>query len=79
MARMDRVIEMGGATLSVPQYVNRTVSGWQVRVRGLPSQHFADSYHGGPSGALDAAARAAGVLVKARGLERNACKSQKQK
>ncbi len=42
MARMDRVIEIGGATMSVPQYVNRTVSGWQVRVRGLPSQHFAD-------------------------------------
>lgn len=61
--------------LSVPQYVNRTVSGWQVRVRGLPSQHFADSHYGGPSGALDAAARAAGALVKACGTgrrERNA-------
>lgn len=72
VARMDRVIEIGGAMLSVPQYVNRTVSGWQVRVRGLPSQHFADSHHGGPSGALDAAARAAGVLVKACDVERRA-------
>lgn len=72
VARMDRVIEIGGATMSVPQYVNRTVSGWQVRVRGLPSQHFADSHHGGPSGALHAAARVAVVLVKARDVERRA-------
>lgn len=72
MARMDRVIEIGGATMSVPQYVNRTVSGWQVRVRGLPSQHFADSHHGGPSGALSAAARAADVLVKTCDVERSA-------
>lgn len=66
MARMDRVIEIDSTTLYVPQFVNRTVSGWQVRVRGLPSQHFADAHHGGPSAALDAAARAAGVLLKAR-------------
>ncbi|MFA7531708.1 MAG: hypothetical protein WCY98_08510 [Castellaniella sp.] len=72
VARMKRVIQIDGAMLSVPQYVNRTVSGWQARVRGLPSQHFADLHHGGPSGALDAAARAARVLVKARGHERNA-------
>ena len=72
MARMDRVIEIGGAMLGVPQYVNRTVSGWQARVRGLPSQHFADLHHGGPSGALHAAVRAAGVLVKACDMERRA-------
>ena len=72
--RMDRVIEIGGAMLGVPQYVNRTVSGWQVRVRSLPSQHFADSHHGGPSGALHAAARAAGVLVKASDAEEKATK-----
>lgn len=44
MARLVRTIEISGRILTVPQYLNRTVSGWQVRVRHQPSQHFADAY-----------------------------------
>ena len=46
MARLNRVLTINGQQLAVPQYVNRTVSGWQVRVRGVPSIHFADDIYG---------------------------------
>lgn len=61
MARLERSITIDGQVLNVPQYLNRTVSGWQVRVRDQPSQHFADAHHGGAAQAL---AIAAGVEMQ---------------
>lgn len=63
MSRVNRVIEIGGVQLLVPRYVNRTVSGWQARVRGLPSQHFADSCYGDAKSSLCAAADFAGAIT----------------
>ena len=66
MAKLIRVADADGATLTVPQYVNRTVSGWQVRVRGVASQHFADAHYGSAAEALTAAAKAVEPLVAER-------------
>lgn len=63
MARLNKTIELQGEMLKVPQYVNRTVSGWQVRIRGIPSQHFADSAYGGPRCSLQEAALFSQMLV----------------
>lgn len=62
MAPTVRMIEIDGQVLSVPRHVTRTASGWQARVRGLPSQHFADAHYGDARGALDAAGRVASAL-----------------
>lgn len=56
--KLVRTADVDGVRLSVPQYVNRTVSGWQVRVRGIASEHFADSHYGSAAESLSAAARA---------------------
>jgi hypothetical protein len=69
MAKLNRVAEFGGAILTVPQFVNRTESGWQVRVRGVPSQHFADAHYGGAKQALAEAAQAVPPLVRARAVQ----------
>lgn len=66
MARLERTIKIDGQILMVPQYLNRTVSGWQVRVRHQPSQHFADAYFGGATQALTAAAGAVNALLTQR-------------
>jgi hypothetical protein len=66
MARLERTIKIDGQILMVPQYLNRTVSGWQVRVRDQPSQHFADAYFGGAAQALTAAAGAVNALLAQR-------------
>ena len=72
MAKLIRIANAEGATLTVPQYVNRTVSGWQVRVRGVASQHFADAYYGGAAQALSAAAKAVEPMLSERSrLESN--------
>ena len=66
MPKLTRVAEVNGEPVIVPQYVSRTESGWQSRVRGVPSQHFADAYYGGASQALAAAALAVGPMVRSR-------------
>lgn len=66
MAKLIRIADANGATLTVPQYVNRTVSDWQVRVRGVASQHFADGHYGSAAESLDAAAKAVEPLVAER-------------
>ena len=66
MARLARYITIDGQVLKVPQYLNRTVSGWQVRVRDQPSQHFADAHYGGAGQALTAAAQEVGTLLEQR-------------
>ncbi len=66
MARLERTIKIDGQILMVPQYLNRTVSGWQVRVRDQPSQHFADAYFVGAAQALTAAAGAVNALLAQR-------------
>ena len=66
MPRLERTIKIDGQILMVPQYLNRTVSGWQVRVRHQPSQHFADAYFGGATHALTAAAGAVNALLAQR-------------
>lgn len=66
MARLVRTIEISDRVLTVPQYVNRTVSGWQVVVRGLPSRHVADKHVGDAEQALGAAASAVGPLLNQR-------------
>jgi hypothetical protein len=66
MPRLERTIKIDGQILMVPQYLNRTVSGWQVRVRHQPSQHFADAYFGGATQALTAAAGAVNALLTQR-------------
>lgn len=76
MAKLSRVAEINGATLTVPQYVNRTESGWQVRVRGVPSQHFADAHYGGVEEALVAASGAISSLVRSRAVQMEKCQAQ---
>lgn len=66
MAKLMRIAEANGATITVPQYVNRTVSGWQVRVRGVPSQHFADAHYGSAADALTAASKVVELLITER-------------
>lgn len=66
MARLERYITIDGQVLKVPQYLNRTVSGWQVRVRNQPSQHFADAHHGGAAQALATASEVVGTLLELR-------------
>lgn len=66
MAKLIRIADTDGATLTVPQYVNRTVSGWQVRVRGVASQHFADAHYGSVAEALTAATRAVEPMLAER-------------
>ena len=66
MPRLERTIKIDGQILMVPQYLNRTVSVWQVRVRHQPSQHFADAYFGGATQALTAAAGAVNALLTQR-------------
>lgn len=61
-----RTVEIGGKTLRVPSHVYRTLSGWQVRIHGTPSQHFSDSHYGGAKEALDAAAYAIERQVSGR-------------
>lgn len=68
MFKLKRVAEIEGVTVTVPQFVNRTESGWQVRVRGVPSQHFADAYYGGAVKSLAAAALEAGPMVRQKEL-----------
>lgn len=63
MARLNKTIELQGEMLTVPQYVNRTISGWQVRIRGIPSQHFADRAYGGPRYSLQEASLFSQTLV----------------
>lgn len=70
MAKLERSITVGNQILYVPQYVNRTVSGWQVRVRGVPSQHFSDAYYDDAAQALGAAARAVDPLLEQLYLSR---------
>lgn len=70
MSKLRRVAEVEGATVSVPQFVNRTKSGWQVRVRGVPSQHFADAYYGGAVKSLAAAAQDVGPMVRSRDMQK---------
>lgn len=55
MAKLARMIEIDGQAVNVPPYVNRTASGWQVRVRNVESQHFADAHYGGAIQSLAAA------------------------
>ncbi len=69
MAKLSRIALVDGATLTVPQYVNRTESGWQVRVRGVPSQHFADAHFGCAKQALAEAAQAVPPLLRAREVQ----------
>ncbi len=71
MARLVRTIEISGRIFTVPQYVNRTVSGWQVVVRGLPSRHFADQHYGDATQALIAASRAVGPLLDQRAANKS--------
>ncbi len=71
MARLVRTIEISGRILTVPQYVNRTVSGWQVVVRGLPSRHFADRHFGDAAQALVAASREVGPLLDQRAANKS--------
>ncbi|WP_139222956.1 hypothetical protein [Paracidovorax wautersii] len=56
--KLVRIADVDGVRLNVPPYVNRTVSGWQVRVRGVASEHFADLHYGSAAESLSAAARA---------------------
>ena len=72
MVRLNKNIELQGETLKVPQYVNRTVSGWQVRIRGIPSQHFADRAYGGPRYSLQEASVFSQILVARLAAERQA-------
>lgn len=47
--QIRRVAYIDGEIYPVAKFVQRTVSGWQVRVSRLkPSIHFADSDYGGP-------------------------------
>lgn len=66
MPKCERTIEVDGLVLSVPPYLNRTRVGWQARVRGVPSQHFADSQFGDPSLSLRAASEAVEPMIQAR-------------
>lgn len=66
MAKLARVISIEGQYVTVPEFVNRTVCGWQVRVRGVPSQHFADDQYGGVAHSLAAAAAAVPGMKKDR-------------
>lgn len=48
-----RVASIDGEVYPVAKFVQRTVSGWQVRVRSLKtSLHFADANYGGPAQSL---------------------------
>lgn len=76
MARLNKTIELQGETLKVPQYVNRTVSGWQVRIRGIPSQHFADRAYGGPRYSLQEASVFSQILVARLAAERQASSAE---
>ncbi len=61
--QIQRVAIIDGKTHVLPLYVNRTVSGWQVRVsKNAASQHFADADYGGPVLSLTAA----GELAKSQ-------------
>lgn len=74
MARLERSITIDGQVLNVPQYLNRTVSGWQVRVRDQPSQHFADAHHGGAAQALAIAAEVVYALLEQRSASVSNCR-----
>lgn len=58
MLKLVRIADVDGESLNVPQYMNRTVSGCQVRVRGIASEHFSDSHYGSAAESLAAAAKA---------------------
>lgn len=76
MVRLDKTIELQGETLKVPQYVNRTVSGWQVRICGIPSQHFADKAYGGPRYSLQEASVFSQILAARLAAERQASSAE---
>lgn len=64
--RTQRVIDIDGEQIVVPRYVNRSVCGWQTRVRGVPSLHFADGAYGGAKEALEHAAAAVQAMLVER-------------
>lgn len=66
MAKLDRLIEIDGIYLKVPPFVNRTISGWQTRVRGVASQHFADAAYGSAAESLSEAAKAVQAMLAER-------------
>jgi hypothetical protein len=70
MPKVARIIVIEGTTLVVPQYVNRTQSGWQVRVRGVESVHMADAHYASPEAALQAASSAVAPMLAERSSRR---------
>lgn len=66
MSKLDRLIEIDGRYLKVPPFVNRTNCGWQTRVRGVPSRHFADAAYGGATESLSEAAKAVQAMLAKR-------------
>lgn len=69
MAKLERILEVHGEILTVPRYVNRTPSGWQIRKRDWPSRHFSDSHFGGAKHSLKAAVAAIDALLIKRERE----------
>ena len=49
-----RTIDIHGETYTIPPYIYRGATGWQLRIRNsrLPSHYFSDCNYGGPAGAL---------------------------
>lgn len=77
MPRLDRIIMLDERQFRVPQYVNRTVSGWQVRVRGVASRHYADAHYESSAHALKAASQEVNSLLVARKNQLNAFAEEK--
>lgn len=66
MSRIEvyRVVEIDGQQHRVPPFLQRTVCGWQVRIRGIPTEHFADTHYGGALTAMQHAEQRAQELEK---------------
>lgn len=64
--RMQRVIDIDCEQIVVPPYVTRSSCGWQTRVRGVPSLHFADGSYGGAKEALKHATAAVQAMLVER-------------